>query len=94
MLLMGAQIGFQPGWGMSWVSDAWVVSVSEGAAPVVAEKLAEMGYATNPVGPGIVIRDQTPVADRLAKSVLSLPFHAGLGITELDELAEAVRKAL
>jgi len=94
MLLLGARVGFQPGWGMSWVSDAWVVSVTEGAAPVVAEKLAEMGYATNPVGPGIVIRDQTPVADRLANSVLSLPFHAGLGIAELDELAEAVRKAL
>lgn len=94
MLLMGAPIGFQPGWGMSWVSDAWVVSVPEGAAPVVAAKLAELGYATNPVGPGIVVRDQTPVADRLAKSVLSLPFHADLGIAELDELAEAVRKAL
>jgi len=94
MLLLGAPIGFQPGWGMSWVSDAWVVSVKEGAAPVVAAKLAEMGYATNPVGPGIVVRDQTPVADRLAKSVLSLPFHADLGIAELDELAEAVRKAL
>ncbi|MFZ0268503.1 DegT/DnrJ/EryC1/StrS family aminotransferase [Caulobacter sp.] len=94
MLLLGAPISFQPGWGMSWVSDAWVVRVSPGAAPVVAAKLAEMGYATNPVGPGIVIRDHTPVADRLAKSVLSLPFHADLGITELDELAEAVRKAL
>ncbi len=94
MLLMGAPIGFQPGWGMSWVSDAWVVSLAAGAAPAVAEKLAEMGYATNPVGPGIVIRDQTPVADRLAKSVLSLPFHADLGIAELDELAEAVRRAL
>ena len=94
MLLMGASIGFQPGWGMSWVSDAWVVSVPEGAAPVVAAKLADMGYAPNPVGPGLVIRDQTPVADRLAKSVLSLPFHADLGIAELDELAEAVRRAL
>jgi dTDP-4-amino-4,6-dideoxygalactose transaminase len=94
MLLLGAPIGFQPGWGMSWVSDAWVVSLAEGAAPAVAAKLAEMGYATNPVGPGIVVRDQTPVADRLAKSVLSLPFHADLGIAELDELAEAVRKAL
>jgi dTDP-4-amino-4,6-dideoxygalactose transaminase len=94
MLLLGASIGFQPGWGMSWVSDAWVVSLSEDTAPAVAAKLAEMGYATNPVGPGIVVRDETPVADRLAKSVLSLPFHAGLGIAELDELAEAVRKAL
>ena len=94
MLLLGAPIGFQPGWGMSWVSDGWVVSLSEGAAPVVAAKLEEMGYATNPVGPGIVVRDQTPVADRLSKSVLSLPFHADLGIAELDELAEAVRRAL
>ncbi|MDR7116532.1 DegT/DnrJ/EryC1/StrS family aminotransferase [Caulobacter sp. BE254] len=94
MLLLGARIGFQPGWGMSWVSDAWVVSLPQGSAPLVAARLAEMGYATNPVGPGIVIRDQTPVADRLAQSVLSLPFHADLGIAELDELAEAVRKAL
>ncbi|HWU14897.1 MAG TPA: DegT/DnrJ/EryC1/StrS aminotransferase family protein, partial [Caulobacter sp.] len=94
MLLLGARVGFQPGWGMSWVSDAWVVSLPEGTAPLVAAKLAEMGYATNPVGPGVVIRDQTPVADRLAQSVLSLPFHADLGIAELDELAEAVRKAL
>jgi dTDP-4-amino-4,6-dideoxygalactose transaminase len=94
MLLLGAQIGFQPGWGMSWVSDAWVVSLKEGTAPIVAEKLAEMGYRTNPVGPGVVVRDLTPIADRLAKSVLSLPFHADLGIAELDDLAEAVRKAL
>jgi len=94
MLLLGAPIGFQPGWGMSWVSDAWVVSLPEGTAPVVAAKLEEMGYATNPVGPGVLVRDLTPVADRLAKSVLSLPFHADLGIAELDELAEAVRKAL
>ena len=94
MLLLGAPIGFQPGWGMSWVSDAWVVSLPEGAAPAVAAKLAAMGYATNPVGPGPGARDELPVADRLAKSVLSLPFHADLGITELDELAEAVRRAL
>lgn len=94
MLLLGATIGFQPGWGISWVSDAWVVSLAEGAAPAVAARLAELGYATNPVGPGIGVRDETPVADRLARSVLSLPFHADLGIAELDELAEAVRKAL
>ncbi|MBO9709346.1 MAG: DegT/DnrJ/EryC1/StrS aminotransferase family protein [Caulobacter sp.] len=94
MLLLGATIGFQPGWGVSWVSDAWVVSLAEGAAPAVAARLADLGYATNPVGPGVGVRDETPVADRLAKSVLSLPFHADLGIAELDELAEAVRKAL
>lgn len=94
MLLLGAPIGFQPGWGMSWVSDAWVVSLKEGAAPAVAARLAKMGYMTNPVGPGPGSRDATPVADRLAKSVLSLPFHADLGIAELDELAEAVRRAL
>ncbi|MBC7669821.1 MAG: DegT/DnrJ/EryC1/StrS aminotransferase family protein [Gemmatimonadaceae bacterium] len=94
MLLLGAPIGFQPGWGMSWVSDAWVVSLQEGAAPSVAAKLAEMGYATNAVGPGHAARDETPVADRLAKSVLSLPFSADLGIAELDELADAVRRAL
>jgi dTDP-4-amino-4,6-dideoxygalactose transaminase len=94
MLLLGAPIGFQPGWGMSWVSDAWVVRLADGAAPAVAARLAEMGYATNPVGPGVVVRDETPVADRLARSVLSLPFHADLGITELDELADAVRRAL
>jgi len=94
MLLLGAPIGFQPGWGMSWVSDAWVVSLAEGAAPAVAARLAQMGYATNPVGPGHWARDTMPVADRLAKSVLSLPFHADLGIAELDELADAVRRAL
>ena len=94
MLLLGAPISFQPGWGMSWVSDAWVVRLADGAAPAVAARLAAMGYATNPVGPGVVVRDATPVADRLARSVLSLPFHADLGITELDELADAVRRAL
>lgn len=94
MLLLGAPIRFQPGWGMSWVSDAWVVSLAEGAAPAVAAKLAAEGYLTNPVGPGHSARDEMPVADRLAKSVLSLPFHADLGITELDELADAVRRAL
>jgi hypothetical protein len=94
MLLLGAPIGFQPGWGMSWVSDAWVVSLAEGAAPAVAARLAAEGYATNPVGPGCSVRDETPVADRLARSVLSLPFHADLGIAELDELADAVRRAL
>ncbi len=94
MLLWGAPIRFQPGWGMSWVSHAWVVGLEDATAPAVAARLAEMGYATNPVGPGVAVRDDTPVADRLAKSVLSLPFHADLGIAELDELAEAVRRAL
>lgn len=94
MLLLGAPIAFQPGWGVSWVSDAWVVRLAEGAAPAVAAKLAAEGYATNPVGPGVGIRDQTPVTDHLARSVLSLPFHADLGIAELDELADAVRRAL
>ncbi len=94
MLLLGAPISFQPGWGVSWVSDAWVVRLADGAAPAVAAKLAAEGYATNPVGPGHSARDAMPVADRLAGSVLSLPFHADLGIAELDELADAVRRAL
>jgi hypothetical protein len=51
---------------MSWVSDAWVVSLKEGTAPlVVAEKLAEMGYAHQPRWPGhrrSATRPRSPIA--------------------------------
>ena len=96
MLLLGSPVAFQPGWGLSWVSSACVVSVAEGCAPAVAALLAVEGRFVTCVGvrDPEVQADKVPVVDHLAGKMLGLPFGADLDIADLDDLAEAVRRAV
>lgn len=96
MLLLGSPIQFQPGWGLSWVSSACVVSVAEGCAPAVAALLAVEGRFVTCVGvrDPEAAADAVPVVDHLAGKMLGLPFAADLDIADLDDLAEAVRRAV
>lgn len=96
MLLIGSPVAFQPGWGLSWVSSACVVSVAEGCAPAVAALLAVEGRFVSCVGvrDPDVRADAVPVTDHLAGKMLGLPFGADLSIADLDDLAEALRRAV
>jgi hypothetical protein len=96
MLLLGSPVAFQPGWGLSWVSSACVVSVAEGCAPAVAALLAVEGRFVTCVGvrDPEAAADSVPVVDHLAGKMLGLPFAADLDIADLDDLAEAVRRAV
>ena len=95
MLLLDAPISFQPGWGMNWVSGSCALTLPEGCADAVADRLLAEGLAASLVGtyPARAAIDDTPVADHLAARVLSLPFDGDLDIAGLDRLADALRRA-
>jgi hypothetical protein len=96
VLLLDAPIGFQPGWGMSWVSEACALSLPDNTAPAVLAKLARAGLEAS----GTAFRtqdmaaDETPVADRLATSVIVIRIDPDLGLQGLDEIAETLREAV
>lgn len=96
VLLLDAPIGFQPGWGMSWVSEACALSLPDNTAPAVLARLAEAGLEAS----GAAFRaqdmeaDETPVADRLATSVIVIRIDPDLGLQGLDEIAETLREAV
>lgn len=95
MLLIDAPVGFQPGWGMSWVSGACALTLPDGAADNVAERLLAEGLFPESVGvyPASAAMDDIPVADHLSISLISLPFDGDLDIAGLDRLADALRRA-
>lgn len=39
-----------------------------------------------------IIKENTPVADRIARRVLSLPVHPGLSVDDIDRIAESVKE--
>ncbi|OZA75529.1 MAG: DegT/DnrJ/EryC1/StrS aminotransferase [Caulobacter sp. 39-67-4] len=96
VLLLDAPIGFQPGWGMSWVSETCALSLPDDTAPAVLTKLAEAGVEA--VGASFRTRDmeadETPVADRLASSVVVIRLDPDLGLQALDDIAAALRSAV
>lgn len=96
VLLLDAPIGFQPGWGMSWVSETCALSLPDDTAPAVLTRLAEAGVEA--VGASFRTRDmeadETPVADRLASSVVVIRLDPDLGLQGLDDIAAALRSAV
>ena len=96
VLLLDAPINFQPGWGMSWVSETCALSLPDDTAPAVLTKLAEAGVEA--VGASFRTRemeaDETPVADRLASSVVVIRLDPDLGLQALDDIAAALRSAV
>jgi len=96
VLLLDAPLGFQPGWGMSWISDVCALSVPEGTARAILARLAADGVVAGLIRedrPGLAT-DSTPVADRLAQSVIVLRIDPELDIPALDELAAVLRSAV
>ncbi|WP_426000274.1 DegT/DnrJ/EryC1/StrS family aminotransferase [Caulobacter sp. DWR1-3-2b1] len=96
VLLLDAPIGFQPGWGMSWVSETCALSLPDDTAPAVLSKLAEAGVEA--IGASFRTRDmdadETPVADRLASSVVVIRLDPDLGLQALDDIAAVLRSAV
>ncbi len=96
VLLLDAPIGFQPGWGMSWISQSCALSLPDDTAPGVLSRLTRAGVdATGVISRGHTIAtDDTPVADRLEGSVIVVRIDPDLDIQGLDDLAEALRSAV
>jgi len=98
-----ADVGFQPGWGLEWVSTTCVVRLPDDAADRLEARLAETGIATRrwwgegchqspafagcPHGP-------LPTTERLARSTIGLPFAIDLEDADIDRIAHAVRAGL
>lgn len=96
VLLLDAPIGFQLGWGMSWISDVCALSVPNDTASAVLARLARAGVEAGGVcvGARFAATDDTPVADRLAGSVVVVRIDPDLDIAGLDDLAAALRSAV
>jgi dTDP-4-amino-4,6-dideoxygalactose transaminase len=104
MGLTGApEIGFQPGWGLGWVSSTCTVRLPEGSAARVETALGAAGLDTRrwwgagchrgPAFAGLPT-DALPVTERLAVSTLGLPYFAAMGWREVDRVAEALLEAV
>jgi dTDP-4-amino-4,6-dideoxygalactose transaminase len=94
-----AEIGFQPGWGLEWVSSVCVVRLPDGSADAVEAALGRVGVPTRRWwGDGChtsrafagELRDPLPVTARLAGSTLGLPFAIDLSPEEIDRVAAAL----
>jgi dTDP-4-amino-4,6-dideoxygalactose transaminase len=96
VLLLDAPVGFPPGWGMSWVSEACALSVPHGSAAAVLERLAEAGIVAKGVSARTpdMAADETPVADRLAGSTVVLRVDSDIDLAGLDDIAAALRGAV
>lgn len=96
VLLLDAPIDFQPGWGISWVSDACALRVPAGAASGVLARLILVGVDAHGLADGAA--DQAaaalPVAEQLAGSTVVIRIDPDLDIKGLDDLADAVRNAV
>jgi len=96
VLLLDAPLGFQPGWGMSWISEVCALSVPDGTARAVVARLAAGGVTAGLIRadrPGLA-SDSAPVADRLSASVIVLRIDPELDIPALDDLAAVLRSAV
>jgi dTDP-4-amino-4,6-dideoxygalactose transaminase len=96
VLLLDAPIGFQPGWGMSWVSDACALSLPDHTAQTVLARLAQAGVQAVGVSSRgrEIATDDTPIADRLEGSVVVVRIDPEVDLTGLDDLAAALRSAV
>ncbi len=97
------EVGFQPGWGLQWVSSVCVVALPEGASEPVAGRLKAAGIDTrrwwgegchaNPAF-SLVRRQPLPATRVLAESTLGLPFAIDLEPAQAERIAEALAAAL
>lgn len=95
VLLLDSGVGFQPGWGMSWISPTCALSLPTDDAGAVAWKLQAAGVAAScAVRDHALDTDGTPVADHLAASTVVLTLDPSLDIEALDRLCDALRGAV
>jgi dTDP-4-amino-4,6-dideoxygalactose transaminase len=97
------QVGFQPGWGIDWVTSVCVVTVPEGALDAAEQALAAEGIDTrrwwgvgchrSPAFADCPHADLT-ATDRLARSTLGLPFAVDLGPDDARRIAQALHRAV
>ncbi len=101
-LALDAEVAFQPGWGVSWVSTTCIVGVPAGRAPALAEAAKAAGVETRQWwGAGChrhpafaeLPRMSLEVTDHLAVSTLGLPFAIDLGSEAIERIARALRTA-
>jgi len=98
-----AEVGFQAGWGTSWISSVCTVKLPEGAVDAVASQLAREGIDTrrwwgdgchtSPVFSSCP-RDVLPATEALANASLGLPFSQDLDHIAANRIATAVRRGL
>ena len=95
VLLLDSGVGFQPGWGMSWISPTCALSLPIDDAGAVAWKLQAAGVpASCAVRDRDLAADDTPVADHLAASTVVLTLDPNLDIEALDRLCDTLRDAV
>ncbi len=96
VLLLDAPVGFQPGWGMSWVSETCALSLPQDTAPGVLSRLTKAGVqAVGVASRGRrIAADRTPIADRLEGSVIVVRIDPDMDLAGLDDLAAALRSAV
>jgi dTDP-4-amino-4,6-dideoxygalactose transaminase len=96
------EVTLQEGWGLHWISGTCVARTPDGMADHVARALDAAGIATrrwwgagchdNPAFASFP-RESLPVTARLAASTIGLPFACVLADTEIDRIAEALKRA-
>ncbi|NQE61070.1 DegT/DnrJ/EryC1/StrS family aminotransferase [Caulobacter sp. RHG1] len=95
VLLLDSGVGFQPGWGMSWISPTCALSLPTDDAGAVAWKLQDAGVqASCAVRDRSLAADDTPTADHLAASTVVITLDPNLDIEALDRLCDALREAV
>lgn len=96
-------IRFQDGWGSDWVTSVCAVGLPHGAAGPVAAALHQQGVETRQwwgagchTSPAFADcgRGDLTHTDRLAGSVIGLPFSIDLEAAETSRISAAVRQAL
>ncbi|WP_339930084.1 DegT/DnrJ/EryC1/StrS family aminotransferase [uncultured Brevundimonas sp.] len=97
------EVRFQDGWGSDWATSVCTVGLPEGAAGPVAEALHRQGVDTrqwwglgchmSPAFTGCA-RGDLRYTDRLAGSVIGLPFSIDLDAAETARIANALQQAL
>jgi len=95
VLLLDSGVGFQPGWGMSWISPTCALNLPTDDAGAVAWKLQAAGIAAScAVRDRSLVADDTPNADHLAASTVVIALDPSLDIEGLDRLCDALREAV
>ena len=99
-LAMTPSVVLQPGWGSDWVTSVCVVRLPNGAAQAATETLVAHGVETRRWwGRGChqdaafagYPRTDLPVTERLAQSVIGLPFAIDLVREDVDRVVLALR---
>lgn len=99
-LAMTPSVVLQPGWGSDWVTSVCVVRLPNGAAQAATETLVAHGVETRrwwgrgchqDAAFAAYPRTELPVTERLAQSVIGLPFAIDLAREDVDRVVRALR---